>query len=131
MIRISVNFLASGGCMRYLNRLATVSILTLCIASPVVAQSDVAFDFRTRDTTTSQGNTTHGETTGHAVMSKGRVRFEMTGSSRMGNIPGFSPGGTMTMILSDTGRTFILLDNEKKQYMRVNPAAMMEQVQKM
>jgi len=117
--------------MRYVNQLAAVSVLTLCVVSPVLAQGDIAFDFRTIDTTTTQGNTTHGETTGHGVMSRGRVRFEMTGSSRMGKIPGFSPSGTMTMILADTGRTFILLDNEKKQYVQVDPAAVMEQLQKM
>jgi hypothetical protein len=117
--------------MRYFHRLAAVSALTFSFVSPVLAQGDVAFDFKTKETTTTQGNTTNGETTGRGVMSKGRMRFEMTGNSRAASIPGFSPTGRVTMILPDTGRTFILLDPEKKQYMQVNPAAMMEGLQKM
>ena len=119
--------------MKYLRQVGAASIVALCVAVPAArAQGrDVAFDFKSSETTTMQGNTTKGESTAHAVMSQGRLRFEMAGNSRMTAIPGFTPGSTIVMILPDNGNTFILLQPDKKQYMKINPSAMIENLQKM
>ncbi|HUQ20136.1 MAG TPA: DUF4412 domain-containing protein [Gemmatimonadaceae bacterium] len=119
--------------MRHLIQIAAASTLSFCLFAPSLrAQGDdVAFDFRQTETRKTPGKTTTTETTGHAVMSKGRMRMDMTGSGAPAQIPGFGPGSTFTMILPDNGRTFILLSAEKKQYMQVNPSAMMEGMQKM
>jgi len=55
----------------------------------------------------------------------------MSGNSPMGNIPGLAQGEPITLILPDTGRTFIIMQPTKHQYMTINPSAMMEGMQKM
>lgn len=119
--------------MPHLNRIVASSLLSVCLLAPSArAQAaDVAFDFRQTETRTTSAKTTKSEITGHTVMSKGRMRMEMSGSAPLGAIPGFGSDSSFTMILPDTGRTFILLSPEKKQYMQVNPSAMMDGMQKM
>src|SRR6476469_2457265 len=97
--------------MANFNKIATVSMLSLSLFGPSArAQADdVAFDFRATQPRTTAGKTTKTETTGHTVMSKGRMRLEMTGSSPLAGMPGVAPGSTFTMILPDTGRTFLIL----------------------
>ena len=79
----------------------------------------------------SGGKPTSGGGTGHAVISNGRVRYEMTGNSRMMTMPGMEQGDSVTFILLDSGMTFILLQPKKKTYMRFRPAEMMQGMQKM
>lgn len=117
--------------MRYLEHIASGSMLSLCLLAPSArAQADdVAFDFRQTETRKTPGKTTTTETTGHAVMSKGRLRMDMTGGASLAAFG--NSDSTFTIILPDNGRTFILLSPGKKQYMQVNPAAMIEGMQKM
>jgi hypothetical protein len=118
--------------MRNLTRLGTASALVFCLAAPAQGQGDdVAFDFKMSSTNMTGGKEKKGESTGHAIMSKGRMRLEMSGNSPMGNIPGLAQGEAITLILPDTGRTFIILQPTKHQYMTINPSAMMEGMQKM
>jgi hypothetical protein len=119
--------------MPHFNKIVAGSLVSLCLFAPSArAQTDdVAFDFRATQARTTSGKTTKTETTGHAVMSKGRMRLEMTGSGPMAGVGGFGQGSTFTMIVPDKGNTFIMLQPEKKQYMQVNPSATMEGMQKM
>ena len=119
--------------MRNLIRLGTASAFALCLAgAPARGQGDdVAFDFKMSGTNMSNGTEKKGESTGHAIMSKGRMRLEMSGNSPMGNIPGLSQGEATILILPDTGRTFLILQPSKHQYMSINPSAMIEGLQKM
>ncbi|HEY6084471.1 MAG TPA: DUF4412 domain-containing protein [Nitrospira sp.] len=119
--------------MLNLTRLGTASALAFCLAGlPAEGQgNDVAFDFKMSGTNMTGTTEKKGESTGHAIMSKGRMRLEMSGNSPMGNIPGLAQGEPITLILPDTGRTFIILQPTKHQYMTINPSAMMEGMQKM
>jgi hypothetical protein len=119
--------------MRNLAWLGTAFTFVFCLAgAPAQGQgNDVAFDFKMSGTNMTNGTEKTGESTGHAIMSKGRMRLEMSGNSPMGNIPGLAQGEPITLILPDTGRTFIIIQPSKKQYMTINPSAMMEGMQKM
>lgn len=119
--------------MRQLTRLA----IALAIGAPLLpglgtAQGhDLSIDFRMTETGMSGGKPINGGGTGHAVISNGRVRYDMTGNSRMMTMPGTEGSDSVTFILLDSGQTFILLQPKKKTYMRFRPAEMMEGMQKM
>ncbi|HVD61369.1 MAG TPA: hypothetical protein VNC11_10900 [Gemmatimonadaceae bacterium] len=118
--------------MRRFIRLWALCTSVLSVVAPRVgAQTGVAYDFRMRDSScTASGTSNIGESTGHAVWSQGRVRFEMTGNFPRESVPGFTPGRSTVLILSDTGRSVVMLDPEKKQYVKFDPSGMMEGMQK-
>jgi len=119
--------------MKNLARFATASLIALPLLSGAVrAQGhDLAVDFRMTEKGTTGGKAVDGSSTGHAVVSGDRVRYDMTGNTRAMAMPGMTPGDSMAFIMLDSGRTFIFLQPKKKQYMKVKPAEMMEGMQKM
>lgn len=119
--------------MRHLIRLAiALAVVTPALPGLAAAQGhDLSVDFRMTETGMSGGKPTTGSGTGHAVISAGRARYDMTGSSRMMAMPGTAAGDSMTLILLDSGMTFIYLQPKTKTYMRFRPTEMMEGMQKM
>jgi hypothetical protein len=116
--------------MKLLVRFAFISLLGLpLLAVDARAQAhDMAFDFRMTDSGTVLGV---GASTGHAIVSKGRVRMDTKGTARSLAMPGAALGDDITMIVLDSGKTLIYINPKMKQYMQFNPMEVMERMQKM
>jgi hypothetical protein len=118
--------------MRHLAHLRIFPALAIfLVASAARAQDDLAFDFKMTDAGSTGGQNVNGVSTGHAVVSKGRVRLDMTGNARGMAMPGMAPGNQVTIIMPDTGKTIIYIQPKTKQYMRFNPLEAMDRMQKM
>jgi hypothetical protein len=93
------------------------------------AGKNLAMDFRTVVTT--QGMADTGVIQGHAVGSADKLRMDLTMKGPGAQIsPLGGPGGEITMILSDSGKTVTYLDTKVSHYLRVRPADMLAQAQK-
>lgn len=92
---------------------------------------DTAFEIRVTDSGTAGGQKIDGISTGHAVVSKGRVWLNMKGTARSMLFPGASPGEEVAIIMPDTGKTLTIVRPSAKQYFRFNPMEMMDRMQKM
>lgn len=102
------------------------------IAGSLWAQGhDVAIDFRTSESGMSGGKPVNGSGTAHAVFSKGRVRYDMTGNTRGMALPGMAQSDNTSFIILDNGATLIFLQPKTRQYMRMRPAESMDGMQKM
>ena len=119
--------------MRHFTRLVVaLAAVAPIMPGQVTAQGhDLSVDFRMTETGMSGGKPITGSGTGHAVISAGRARYDMAGNSRMMAIPGTAAGDSVTLILLDSGTTFIYLQPKKKTYIRFRPVEMMEGMQKM
>jgi len=94
------------------------------------ASKNLAIDFRTTVTVSGMADT--GFIQGHAVGSGDKLRMDLTMKGRGAQVsPLGSPGGEISMILSDSGKTVTYLDAKNSHYVRVRPAEMMAQVQQM
>jgi hypothetical protein len=91
----------------------------------------MAFDFRMTDSGTAATQKINGESTGHALVSKGRVRLDVKGTARGLAMPGAATGNDVTLIMLDSGKTLIYLNPKTKQYMQFNPMEVMDRMQKM
>ena len=116
--------------MRFASRLA--SALTLALAPVTFAHAqeagkNLALDFRT--TVVVQGKDS-GVITGRAIgtADKMRVDVKMQGGNGVGML---SSDGTVSMIVTDSGKTITYLDSKNSQYMRVRPTEMVAQAQEM
>jgi hypothetical protein len=116
--------------MKILARVAFISLVGFSLfALDAHAQTrDMAFDFKMTDSGTVLGA---GASTGHAVVSKGRVRMDTKGTARSLAMPGAALGDDITMIMLDSGKTFIYINPKTKTYMQFNPMEMMDRMQKM
>jgi hypothetical protein len=86
-------------------------------------------DFRTMVTTSGVPDT--GIIQGHAVGSADKMRMDLTMKGPGAQVsPLGGPGGEVTMILSDTGKTVTYLDSKATHYVRVRPADMLAQAQR-
>ena len=118
--------------MRFASRLASalaLAVAPLTFAHAQEAGKNLALDFRT--TVIVQGRPDTGVITGHAVgtADKMRVDVKMQGS---GSQPGMlSSDGTVSMIVTDSGKTITYLDSKNSQFLRVRPAEMIAQAQEM
>src|SRR4026209_2548402 len=100
------------------------------LAVDVRAQArDVAFDFRMTDSGTVTPKP--GRSIGRAVVSKGRVRMDVKGTSRTLAMPGAAPGDDITIIMPDEDKTIIYINPKRKQYMQFNAKEAMDRTQKM
>lgn len=79
----------------------------------------------------SGGKPVNGSGTAHAVFSKDRVRYDMTGNTRGMALPGMAPSDSTTFIILDNGATLIFLQPKTRQYLRMRPAESMDGMQKM
>jgi len=99
--------------------------------SPVVSPSaakNLAMDFRTIVTTSGMPDT--GIIQGHAIGSADKLRMDLTMKGPGAQVsPLGGPGGEVSMILSDSGKTVTYLDSKANHYLRVRPAEMLAQAQ--
>ncbi len=118
--------------MKNVTRIFSLSLLGLCALSMQArAQGDdMAYDFKMTDSGTVGMQTINGVSTGHAVVSKGKIRMDVSGSARTLAMPG-SPGADVTIIMLDSGKTIIYVNPKTKSYMQINPMEMMDRMQKM
>ena len=118
--------------MKTLVRFTFISLLGVALlAVDARAQAhDMAFDFRMTDSGAT-GQKVPGVSTGHAVVSKGRVRMDVQGTARSLAMPGAAAGDDITLIMLDSGKTVIYINPKTKQYMQLNPMEAMERMQKM
>ena len=119
--------------MRILARIAVISLLGIpLLTGEASAQGrDMAFDFRMTDSGTAASQSVHGVSTGHAIVSKGRVRLDSRGNARALAMPGSAAGDDVTLIMLDSGKTLIYINPKTKRYMQVNPIEAMDRMQKM
>ena len=119
--------------MRSFHRFTIASFVAvpLLVGSVRAQGHDLAVDFRMTESGTSGGKPVNGSGTGHTIISKDRVRFDMKGNTRMMTIPGRTQAGDVTFISLENGKTLVYLLPTTKQYLRINPAEMMEGAQKM
>lgn len=110
------------------------AVAVLVASSTAQAQArDWAFDFRMIDTMVSVGETMNGVTTGHAVVSKGRVRLDMKGSPHAISMPRMAvgTGDGVSMIVEDQGKLITYLLPKERRYMQFKPTEMLKQMQTM
>jgi hypothetical protein len=118
--------------MRRFARFALGSFAAFALV-PVAAQAqsdDMAYDIRVTDSGTIAGQRIDGVSKGRAIVSRGRVRMELRGNSRLMNIPGLPRAEEATLLMLDSGK-MIYLRPKTKQYIVINPAESMDRVQKM
>jgi hypothetical protein len=100
------------------------------VAAPAIspAGKNLAIDFRT--TVTTQGQPDTGVIQGHAVGSADKMRMDLKMQGPGAQVsPLGGPGGEVSMILSDSGKTVTYLDSKASHYLRVRPADMLAQAQ--
>lgn len=118
--------------MRFASRLAGAAALVLAPMSYASAQNagkTLAMDFRT--TVTIQGTPDTGVITGHAVGTPDKMRLDVKMKGTSAQVSPLASDSTVSMIVTDTGKTIAYLDPKKNQYLRVRPAEMIAQAQQM
>jgi hypothetical protein len=98
-------------------------------ASAQNAGKTLAMDFRT--TVTIQGTPDTGVITGHAVGTADKMRLDVKMKGTNAQVSPLASDSTVSMIVTDTGKTIAYLDPKKNQYLRVRPADMIAQAQQM
>jgi hypothetical protein len=117
--------------MALVTRVLGVAVLALAPFSNSSAQNagkTLAIDFRT--TVSVQGSADTGLIVGHAVGSASKMRLDV---SMRGSNAHVSPltDSSISMIVTDSGKTIAYVDAKKSQYLRVRPAEMIAQAQQM
>lgn len=118
--------------MRFASPLAGAAALVLAPMSYASAQNagkTLAMDFRT--TSTIQGTPDTGVITGHAVGTTDKMRLDLKMKGTSAQVSPLGSDSTVSMIVTDTGKTIAYLDPKKNQYLRVRPAEMVAQAQQM
>ena len=115
--------------MKFFPRLIVGAFFALAPLSQIVAQNPgktLAMDFRT--TIAVQGTPDTTVMIGHAFGSLDKMRLDVTGSAAK-----VSPmmSDSVSMIVTDSGKTITYLDAKKSQYLRVRPAEIVSQAQQM
>jgi len=115
--------------MSFAPRLAIGAFFALAPLAQITAQGSgktLAMDFRT--TVAVQGTPDTAVMTGHAVGSLDKMRLDVMGSASK-----VSPLRTdsVSMIVTDSGKTITYLDAKNSQYLRVRPAEFVNQAQQM
>jgi len=115
--------------MSFHQRLFAGALVVLAPLSTVVAQDTgktLAMDFRT--TISVQGTPDTTVMQGHAVGSTDKMRLDVTGAASK-----VSPvmADSISMIVTDSGKTITYLDAKKSQYLRVRPSEIVSQAQQM
>ncbi len=118
--------------MQYLTRFTIVSaVAVFLVPRAAIAQGkDWSFDFRMRDSGTAGGEIVNGVTTGHAVVSNGRLRLDMKGKS-LSIVPPGIPDDEVFIIVQNRGRLVTYLLPKTKQYIQSTPAEVTSRAQQM
>jgi hypothetical protein len=118
--------------MRFASRLAGAAALVLAPISYASAQNagkTLAMDFKT--TVTIQGQPDTGVIAGHAIGTADKMRLDVNMKGTSAQVSPLASDSTVSMIVTDTGKTITYLDSRKNQYLRVRPADMIAQAQQM
>lgn len=118
--------------MRFTSCLLSASTLVLVPSGYAHAQNagkNMALDFRT--TIVVQGTADTGVITGRAVGSSEKMRLDVKMKGTGAQISPLASDSTVSMIVSDSGKTITYLNSSKSQYLRVRPAEMIAQAQQM
>lgn len=115
--------------MKLASRLISGAFITLAPLFQINAQNagkTLAMDFRS--TIAIQGTPDTAVMVGHAIGSLDKMRLDVTGSGAK-----MSPvmSDSVSMIVTDSGKTITYLDKKKSQYMRVRPTEIVNQAQQM
>lgn len=116
--------------MRFTARLlgsAGLLLAPISLAHAQAAGKKLAMDFRT--TISVQGTPDTGVITGHAVGTPDLMRLDVTMKGAGANVSPLATDSTISMIVTDSGRTITYIDSRKSQYLRVKPAEMIAQAQ--
>jgi hypothetical protein len=116
--------------MRFTARLlgsAALVLAPISLARAQAAGKKLAMDFRT--TISVQGAPDTGVITGHAVGTADVMRLDVTMKGAGANVSPLATDSTISMIVTDSGRTITYIDSRKSQYLRVRPAEMIAQAQ--
>jgi hypothetical protein len=106
-----------------------VALAPICSISAQTPTKNLAIDFRTTVIVTGTPDT--GVILGHAVGSGDRVRMDLTMKGSGAKVTPLSSDGTMSMILSDSGKTITYLDAKSSHYISMRPAEMFAKSQQM
>jgi hypothetical protein len=115
--------------LSYISAQATPAAAPKASLATTAAGKNLAMDFRTIVTTKGMPDT--GVIQGHAVGSADMLRMDITMKGPGAQVsPLGGPGGEVSMILSDSGKTVTYLDSKVSHYLRVRPADMLAEAQK-
>ncbi len=117
--------------MAFVSRVLGAAVLVVAPFANISAQQSgksLAIDFRA--TVAVQGAPDTGLIVGHAVGSADKMRLDVTMKGSAAHVSPLADS-TITMIVTDSGKTIAYLDAKKSQYIRVKPAEMIAQAQQM
>jgi hypothetical protein len=115
--------------MSFTSRALGCALITLAPIAAGAQSQNLAIDFRTTITTSDGPDT--GVIVGHAVGSADKVRMDLTMKGAGAQTTPLAADGTMSMILTDSGKTVTYLDTKGSRYIRMRPADMLAQSQQM
>jgi hypothetical protein len=115
--------------MSFTSRALACALITLAPIAAGAQSQNLAIDFRTTITTSDGPDT--GVIVGHAVGSADKVRMDLTMKGAGAQTTPLAADGTMSMILTDSGKTVTYLDTKGSRYIRMRPADMLAQSQQM
>jgi len=116
--------------MRFASRLAAAAAFALAPLSYAHAQNagkTLAMDFHMTNMISDMPDT--GKITGHAVGTADKMRLEVQTRGSSARLSPMAADSSVTMIVSDSGKTITYLDSKKSQFLRVKPAEMVAQAQ--
>ena len=115
--------------MSFTSRALSCALITLAPIAVSAQNQNLAIDFRTTITTSDGPDT--GVIVGHAVGGADKVRMDLTMKGAAAQTTPLTANGSMSMILSDSGKTVTYLDTKGSRYIRMRPADMLAQSQQM
>jgi hypothetical protein len=117
--------------MRFASRVAAAAVVVfapLMNADAQTAGKTLAIDFRMSNSV--QGTPDTGVIVGHAIGTADKMRLDLTMKGASAKVTPISDS-TVSMIVTDSGKTITYLDVKKSQFLRVRPAEMVAQAQQM
>lgn len=117
--------------MRFASRVAVAAVVVfapLMHADAQTAGKTLAIDFRMSNSV--QGTPDTGVIVGHAIGSADKMRLDLSMKGASAKVTPIADS-TVSMIVTDSGKTITYLDVKKSQFLRVRPAEMVAQAQQM
>ena len=117
--------------MRFGSRAAVMAVVVLTPLSNVGAQNagkNLAMDFRMTNSVSGMPDT--GVIVGHAIGTADKMRLDLSMKGISAKVTPIADS-TVSMIVTDSGKTITYLDVRKSQFLRVRPAEMVAQAQQM
>lgn len=117
--------------MRFASRVAVAAVVVfapLMNADAQTAGKTLAIDFRMSNSV--QGTPDTGVIVGHAIGTADKMRLDLSMKGASAKVTPIADS-TVSMIVTDSGKTITYLDTKKSQFLRVRPAEMVAQAQQM